>query len=688
MGKDRKAEGTLPELRKRAEDTLGKTLDGIQEVPYEDIKELIHELQVHQIELEMQNEELRSAQLALQESRDRFSDLYDFAPVGYFTVDDKGMILEGNLTGAELFGIERRYLINRRFSQFVAPESQDQYYFHVRRVLDTKTKQSCDLRLATHGGRPLYAQISSIPVQNSDGQFNQMRMAITDISERRQVEEALRESEERYRAVLEGSPDPVVVYDMKGKVVYLNPAFTRVFGWTMAELVDKRTQYVPDENWPETRTMIDKVLAGESFYGVESRRFTKGGDILDVRLSASVHRDGEGNPMGSVINVRNITDQKKLEARLHQINKIESMTTLAGGIAHEFNNLLMTIQWGVSLMVKDLTPTHPHYGTLNKMEERIATGSKLTARLLGYARKGKYEITPLDLNRLVKETSDSFGSTYKKITIRRESADDLFEIAVDHAQLEQVLLDLYLNAMEAMPAGGELLVKTVNATHEDIGTDLYSVAPGRYVRLTVADTGAGMDKETLARIFDPFFTTKKIGDCAGLGLACVYGVIKNHGGYIDVDSEKDRGTTFSIYLPATGKQPKKNIASYQQNVACSGTVLFVDDDEMLLEIGVEVLKASGYAVLDARNGKEAVQAYEANKDKIDLVILDIVLPDIGGGEVFDRIKVANPNAKVLLSSGYSIEGQATAILERGCNGFIQKPFRAQELFSKMREILG
>jgi PAS domain S-box-containing protein len=675
-------------LRSRAEKFLVKSHEDIRDIPVSDVNAVIHELQVHQIELEMQNEELRSAQLALQESRDRFSDLYDFAPVGYFTIDDKGIILEGNLTGAELFGIERSYLIKRRFSQFVAPESQDAYYFHVRRVLETKTKQSCDFRLVRNGGRPLYVQISSIPVQNSDGQFKQLRTSITDITERWQAEEALRESEEKYRAVLEGSPDPVVVYDMKGKVVYLNPAFTTVFGWIMAELVDKRTEYVPEENWPETRTMIDKVLAGESFYGVESRRLTKGGDILDVSLSGSVHRDGGGKPMGSVINVRNITDQKRLEARLHRINKIESMATLAGGIAHEFNNLLMAIQWGVSLMLKDLTPTHPHHETLKKMEERISAGSKLTARLLGYARKGKYEIAPLDLNRLVKETSDSFGSIYKKITIRRESDDDLSEIAVDHTQLEQVLLDLYLNAMEAMPADGDLIVKTMNVTHEGIGTDLYSVTPGRYVRITVADTGTGMDKETLARVFDPFFTTKKIGDSAGLGLACVYGVIKNHGGYIDVDSEKGRGTTFSIYLPATGKQSKKNVASSQQNGARSGTVLFVDDEEMLLEIGVEVLKASGYAVLEARNGREAVETYEANMDRIDLVILDIVLPDIGGGEVFDRIKIANPNAKVLLSSGYSIESQATAILKRGCDGFLQKPFRAQELFSKMREILG
>jgi PAS domain S-box-containing protein len=682
--------GKEKKLRSSAEKILANlSEEGMRNIPVNDVKKLIHELQVHQIELEVQNEELRNAQMALQESRDRFSDLYDFAPVGYFTIDDKGMILEGNLTGAALFGIERSYLINSRFSQFIAPESQDEYYFHVKLGLETKTKQSFDLRLVRQGGKPLYAQISSIPIQNSDGEFDRLRISITDITERKRAEEALRESEEKYRTVLEGSPDPVVVYDMKGKVVYLNPAFTRVFGWTIPELLDKRTEYVPEENWPETRMMIDMVLAGKSFYGVESRRFTKDGDILDVSLSGSVHQDGRGNPLGSVINVRNITNQKKLKARLTRVNKIESMATLAGGISHEFNNLLMAIQWGVSLMLRDLTPTHPHYETLEKIEERISAGSKLTARLLGYARKGKYKIAPLDLNRLVKEISDSFGSTYKEITIRRELADDLFEIAVDHAQLEQGLLDLFLNAIEAMPAGGDLIVKTMNVNHEDMGSTLYSVKPGRYVRLAVADIGTGMDKETLERIFDPFFTTKKLGESAGLGLACVYGIIKSHGGYIEVDSEKGRGTTINIYLPATGtgREAEKMIEASQRNAHGSGTVLFVEDEEMVLEIGIEVLKASGYAVLEARNGREAVETYEANMDRIDLVILDIVLPDIGGGEVFDRIKDANPNAKVLLSSGYSIEGQATAILGRGCDGFLQKPFRTQELFSKMREIL-
>jgi PAS domain S-box-containing protein len=234
--------GNQKKLRSRAEKSLAQIPEDIRDIPVSDVKEVIHELHVHQIELEMQNEELRNAQLALQESRDRFSDLYDFAPIGYFTIDDKGMILEGNLAGAELFGIERSYLINRKFSQFVAPESQDEYYFHVKRLLETKAKQSCDLRLVRQGGRPLYAQISSLPVQISRGDFNELRMSITDITERRRAEEALRQSEEKYRAVLEGSPDPVVVYDMKGKVVYLNPAFTRVFGWTMAELLDRRTE--------------------------------------------------------------------------------------------------------------------------------------------------------------------------------------------------------------------------------------------------------------------------------------------------------------------------------------------------------------------------------------------------------------------------------------------------------------
>ncbi len=508
------------------------------------------------------------------------------------------------------------------------------------------------------------------------------------IADGKQTERALRESEEKYRTVLEASPDSVVVYDMEGKVIYLNPAFTRVFGWTLEELAGKTIGNVPEENQPETRMMLDKVMAGEAFSGIQSRRYTKGGSIVHVSISAAVYRDREGTPMGSVFNLRDITEQKKLEARLQQAQKMEAVGTLAGGIAHDFNNLLMAIQGNVSLMLFNVKPSHPYYERLKSIEKQIERGAKLTSQLLGYARGGKYEVKPIHLNRLVEETADAFGRTKKEITIRRALAEDLFAMEADEGQIEQILLNLYVNAADAMPGGGQLILKTRNATHEEIIDKPYEVKPGNYVLLTVTDAGTGIDKETQQRIFEPFFTTKEMGRGTGLGLASVYGIVKGHGGYIEVNSRKGRGTTFSIYLPASEKRVSKPLKGGERVIRGTETILLVDDEETVLDLGAQMLEQLGYAVIEAKGGAEAIEIYKTRRDDIDLVMLDMIMPEISGGEVCVAIKEINPHARVLLSSGYSVEGQASAILKRGCDGFIQKPFSVEKLSMSVGEILG
>ncbi len=506
-------------------------------------------------------------------------------------------------------------------------------------------------------------------------------------NKREQAEEALRESEEKYRAVLEACPDPIVAYDMEGAVIYLNPAFTQVFGWTPEELLGKKIDYVPEENWPETQMMIDKVMAGESFSAIKSRRYTKQGEILDVSISVATYMDRDGIPAGCVHTLRDITERKRLEAQLRQAGKMESIGTLAGGIAHDFNNLLMGIQGNVSLMLMDMDSTHQYYDRLKNIENQVQSGARLTSHLLGYARKGRYEVKPVDLNQLVEETSDTFGRTRKEITIHRELAEDLFAIEADQTQIEQVLLNLFVNAADAMSGGGDLILKTMNTTHKEIKGKLYVPKPGNYVLLMVADTGIGMDKKTMERIFEPFFTTKEMGRGTGLGLASAYGIVKGHGGYIDVESRKGHGTTFSIHLPASQKRVRKAVKAAEQLIRRTGTILLVDDEEVILEVGQELLEAMGYRVLLARDGKEAIEVYEKNQDDIDIVLLDMVMPNIGGGEAYDRMKEINPHIKVLLASGYSIHGEASEILERGCNGFIQKPFKIKELSGKIRDIL-
>ncbi|MBN2061187.1 MAG: response regulator [Deltaproteobacteria bacterium] len=385
------------------------------------------------------------------------------------------------------------------------------------------------------------------------------------------------------------------------------------------------------------------------------------------------------------------TEQEKetLKARLAYAQKIQSVGTLAGGIAHNFNNLLMGIQGNISILLLDIDTDHPHYKYLENIEKLVSNGTKLTSQLLGYAREGRYELKPIDLNHIVKEISETFGDTRKEILIRMDLTDKLCGINGDQGQIEQVILNLCINASDAMEGGGELLLKTdyISLSNKDTRNKPYKIKAGNYARLLVRDTGVGMDRETMKKIFEPFFTTKGTTNGTGLGLASAYGIIKGHGGFIDVESEKGKGTTFSIFLPASPLSMTSEINTSQELLMGKETVLLVDDEELIIDVGGQMLERMGYEVLMARSGKKALELLVKNENRIDIVLLDMVMPDLSGGETYDRMKALNPDIKVILSSGYTIDGRAAEILARGCNGFIQKPFRITELSRKIREIL-
>jgi CheY-like chemotaxis protein len=366
---------------------------------------------------------------------------------------------------------------------------------------------------------------------------------------------------------------------------------------------------------------------------------------------------------------------------------MEAIGTLAGGIAHNFNNLLMGIHGHTALMHLQIGPHHPHIEHLKGIEDCIKSSVKLTKQLLGFARGGKYEIKPTDMNEIIDKSADRFGRIKKDVTIHLKSQPDIWSVEVDQKQIEQVLLNLYINAWQAMPGGGDLYIQTENVVVDENCKRPYQVEPGKYVQISLTDTGVGMDKAIRERIFDPFFTTKRMDRGAGLGLASVYGIIKNHGGFIDVYSEKGIGTTFKIHLPTSEKEPVKEKNVYEKVLKGTETILFVDDEDIIIRVGKDMIESLGYEVLIAENGKEAIEIYKKNMDKIDMVMLDIIMPVMDGGETYDKLKEINPDIKVLLSSGYGINGQATEILDRGCNGFIQKPFNMRALSKKIRDIL-
>ena len=338
-------------------------------------------------------------------------------------------------------------------------------------------------------------------------------------------------------------------------------------------------------------------------------------------------------------------------------------------------------------MLCDMEPGHPHYEKLRSIEDQVKSAAELTRQLLGFARRGKYEVKPTNLNDILESTSTMFGRTRREITIHRKIQEDLWAVEVDRGQIEQVLLNIYVNAWQAMPGGGDLFLETKNVIVDGNFEKRYSIKPGRYVKVSVTDTGVGMDEKTRERIFEPFFTTKEMGRGTGLGLASSYGIIKGHGGFINVYSEKGNGTTFEIYLPASKKEVSVEKPPAKEILKGYETILLVDDEEMVINVSRAMLDFLGYRIIVAGSGQEAIEIYKARQEEIDLVILDMIMPGMGGSETFEFLKKINPQIKVLLSSGYSVNGRPARMLDQGCRAFIQKPFSMGDLSQKIREVL-
>jgi len=619
--------------------------------------------------------ERKRADDALRASKEKYSTLVENSLTGIY-IDQDGKIQFANRRFSEIYGYSEDEVLGMETWRLVHPEDRD--LTDEIRAKRTKGEQAPSI----------YEARGLIMRRNTRIEYKGRPAIlgnIADTTDRKHTEEALRESESKFRDLYDLFPQPIALTEVStGRLIDVNDEFCKVTKYTREEVIGQTATplFYPQEDRDRFTRELQK--SGE-IHGLEMEFRAKDGSIIIALMFSRLVRITDERLILTVF--LDVTDRKRLEAQLVQAQKMEAIGTLAGGIAHDFNNLLMGIQGNISLMLMSMDHSYPDYGRLENIEKQIRSGAGLTSRLLGYARKGKYEVKPIDLNQLVEGTSDTFGRTKKEITIHRELAKDLFAVEADSGQIEQVLLNLFVNAADAMPGGGKLTLKTMNLTDKDIKGKPYEPKQSNYVLLEVTDTGTGIYKKTIDRIFDPFFTTKKIGGGTGLGLASAYGIIKAHGGYIDVASKRGRGTTFSIYLPASEKEVKRVVRTRGRAAQGTGNVLLVDDEEVVLKIGQELLEALGYQVLTAKDGKEAITVYKKNRDKIDIVVLDMVMPRMGGGKTYDRMKEVNPDVKVLLSSGFSVDGEASEILERGCDGFIQKPFTMKQLSAKIRGIL-
>jgi PAS domain S-box-containing protein len=494
----------------------------------------------------------------LELSERRYRCLVEACPDIIYTLDDKGRFTFINKAMEKMLGFKRDHLMGRSYTCIIYEEDLDRadHLFNERRSGERGGK-GVELRLRVDGKteRPHRVKERYVPVElKATGLYERTGTAqgrqrflgsygvARDLRDRKAREEKVQKSEERYRMLFENSPVETIIVDQEGRVI----------GHNVAEGgVGEERPRIGDVMYEDFRSVQDIDMLGElrrcmrRGYPKEFPEQRCGDKILHVKISPFAD--------GAIITSIDVAFHRKLGAQLQRAQKMEAVGTLAGGIAHDFNNLLMAILGNISLMLHHLDSDHPFYARLKRVEENVKTGAVLTKQLLGYARKGQYDIRLMDLNALVSDTAYAFGRTRKETTVHTDLAEGLYPVKADQGQMEQVLLNLYVNATDAMPGGGSLFLKTRNATHREMKGAPYAPRPGAYAMLTVTDTGTGMDRETQERVFDPFFTTKEMGRGTGLGLASAYGIIKSHGGYIDVSSEKGRGATFRIFLPAAEK---------------------------------------------------------------------------------------------------------------------------------------
>ena len=820
-------------LRKQAERALtDQTADLQEELSTKDVQSLVHELRTHQIELEMQNEELRRAQVELEESRNRYSDLYDFAPIGYFTFDKNGLIIDVNLTGAHKLDVERSFLIKKPFSLYIVPDSKDVFYSHLRQVFNTGGRQTCELKLVDKNRIQFDAQLESLLVQDSEGNFSRCRTAISDITERKRAEEALsllasivessddaiigktldgtilswnsgaqkiygytadevkgssisilvppdhpdevsqllerrvrqgqriehyetvrmrkdgkqidisitispikdstgriigastiahditerkRMEEALHRAhdeleirvqertaelleankeiqeqasLLDKARDAIGVRDMEHRLIYWNKGAQRLYGWTAEEVIGKNADELLYKE--ESSLLIEaknSVIEKDEWIG-ELYQVMKDGKEIIVESRWSLIRDNEGKPKSILIINTDITEKKKLESQLFRSQRMESIGTLAGGIAHDLNNMLTPMMLSVE-MLKQKFKDEQSQKLLTILEKNSQRRADLIKQVLSFARGVEGEHKPLQIMNLISEIKKVIKETFpKSIEIRTDIQKDLFAISGDSTQLHQVIMNLCVNARDAMPDGGILNITASNFCIDENYARMHTEAKvGSYITIAVSDNGIGIPPEILDRIFEPFFTTKEFGKGTGLGLSTVLAIVKSHGGFIDVYSEVRKGTKFSIYLPAIKTEMQKEEEEQLELLFGHGElVLVAEDEDSVRDITILTLEKYGYGVLAANDGADAVGEYAQNMDKIQVILMDMMMPVMDGQASIQAIRKINPEVKIIAVSGLAEKDRLAKVAD--CtNAFLPKPYTAQKLLKTIHEVL-
>ena len=570
---------TKNDLRQRAEQ-IAKTksdlaVDNIASLTPEDIQQVFYELQVHQIELEMQNEALRQAQVDLELSHERYFDLYDLAPIGYLTLNPKGIIQEANLTASLLFNVPRESLIQRPITHYILPADQDIYYLHMRKLHEHQIAQTYELRLQRSDQPSFWGIITATLSDNGE----RCRFVISDITQRKEAEEAAQASH--------------------------------------------------------------------------------------LQLKEALHK------------------LEKTQELLIQQERLAAVGQLAAGIAHDFNNILAVLTLYVELSLQTSNVMHIHE-RLHVVLQHVQHAASLVKQILDFGRRSVLNMKPLDLIPcLQNQLALMSQSLPENITLNFTAEDNTYTVHADLTRIQQLLINLILNARDAMPDGGQLFIKVTRPSQL-----LPDMPEDNWVCITVRDTGQGMSDETMKHVFEPFFTTKPPGQGTGLGLAQVYGIVKQHKGFIDVTSEQGTGTTFVIYLPHTVEKKAPVISPPQLPEGQGETILIVDDNAYFLKAMADFLTMMQYKTHQASNGAEALAFLQTHSDKVDVVLSDLVMPEMSGRELWQAMREQDIHIPIIMISGHPLEADPVQkMLSEGVSGYLPKPPNMQELTLLLDKLL-